>query len=130
MREQEEESAGPVGGCGDPDCTYCVLDRHDFCKALDAFYRSAGPAEERETWEDLRTLCIPTAATARTFHGKPGRAGMTVWLAVCRSEGITDHRGGRFCVGGDIPTPDEVRIAILYSEVSRPKPGAARGGAP
>lgn len=93
------------------DCRWCDADRPDFCAALSLFIESGGCAEE---WVVLRSKCIPTSASAIG-----GRMGMTVWQAVCKSEGITNYVGGRYADGKDIPTADAVLSAILYSEVSR-----------
>lgn len=94
-------------------CPWCDANRPDFCAILHLFLASGGCTEE---WMILRNKCIPVAADA-----VGGLHGMTVWQAVCRSEGITDLRGGRYATGGEVPSVDAVMTALLYSEVSRPR---------
>jgi hypothetical protein len=112
--------------CSDAECPYCTLDRADFCTALrrylDTFNpkKRVTPAQQRVRWDELRCKCIPTAANAVTIAGRPGRMGMTMWQAVCYSNGIMSLDGGRFRDGEMLPTESDIHIALLYAGVSRP----------
>ncbi len=86
-------------------CRYCDTGRSLLCATLELFEYSGGA---RSAWEQLRSFTVP---------GTGCYVDRTVWQLVTAYEGITDLSGARFCDGGEVPTPELVRAALMAAPI-------------
>jgi D-arabinose 1-dehydrogenase-like Zn-dependent alcohol dehydrogenase len=88
------------------ECHFCDAGALQLCAAYQLFAYSGGCEDH---WKVLRGFVVP---------GTRGIMGRTVWQCVTDDAGITDLRGGKYSDGGEIPTPEQVALAILLASTA------------